>query len=32
VVVFAVMLMQSAEFRRTVRGWVWRAPLDGARR
>ena len=23
-VVFVVMLLQSAEFRRTARGWIWR--------
>jgi ribose/xylose/arabinose/galactoside ABC-type transport system permease subunit len=26
-VVFVVMLLQSAEFRRTVKGWVFRAPV-----
>ncbi|WP_425462754.1 ABC transporter permease [Methylibium rhizosphaerae] len=29
-VVFVVMLMQSAEFRRAVKGWVFRAPTGGA--
>jgi hypothetical protein len=28
--VFVVMLLQSAEFRASVRGWVQRRPLPGA--
>jgi hypothetical protein len=30
-VVFAVMLLQSAEFRHMVRGWVFRPAAEGAR-
>jgi ribose/xylose/arabinose/galactoside ABC-type transport system permease subunit len=30
-VVFVVMLMQSAEFRRAVKGWVVKSPMGGAK-